>query len=55
MFQVEFDAVFQVEFDAVFQVEFDDAGTVTSWSGNPILLDRSVARGKRLLGRSRTD
>ena len=26
-------------------VTFDDAGDVTEWSGNPILLDDSVAKG----------
>ena len=27
------------------QVEFDDAGKVTSWAGQPILLDKSVKQG----------
>ena len=28
------------------QVEFDDAGKVTSWTGQPILLDNSVEQGE---------
>ena len=31
-------------------VDFDDNGELTSWSGNPILLDNSVAKDPRVLG-----
>lgn len=30
-------------------VDFDDNGDLTSWSGNPILLDNSVAKDPRVL------
>ena len=30
-------------------VDFDDNGDLTSWSGNPILLDNSVAKDPTVL------
>ena len=32
------------------KVDFDDNGDLTSWSGNPILLDNSVAQDPTVLG-----